>query len=86
MCLALPAEVVAVDADTEMATVSLGGVRKSISTALLDDLAPGQFVLVHVGYALNIVSEEEAQATLEAMQEAGLIDAAVAGHFQEERP
>ncbi|MFN3225482.1 MAG: HypC/HybG/HupF family hydrogenase formation chaperone [Hyphomicrobiales bacterium] len=83
MCLALPAEVIATDADQETAIVSLGGVKKTISTALLDTVAPGQFVLVHVGYALNLVSQEEADATLKAMQEAGLMDAAIAGNLQE---
>ncbi|MBO6674442.1 MAG: HypC/HybG/HupF family hydrogenase formation chaperone [Rhizobiales bacterium] len=83
MCLALPAEVITTDADQETAIVSLGGVKKTISTALLDTVAPGQFVLVHVGYALNLVSQEEADATLKAMQEAGLMDEAIAGNLQE---
>ncbi len=83
MCLALPAEVIAVDAETETATVSLGGVKKTISTALLETIEPGQFVLVHVGYALNLVSREEADATLRTMRDAGLIEAAVEGNLAE---
>ncbi len=81
MCLALPAEVIATNPAEETATVSLGGVRKTISTALLEAVEPGQFVLVHVGYALNLVSKEEADATLEAMREAGLMDDAIKGNL-----
>ena len=72
MCLALPAEIIATQPEAETATVSLGGVRKTISVALIDDPMPGEFVLVHVGYALNRISREEADATLAAMRSAGL--------------
>ena len=86
MCLALPAEVITVDAETETATVSLGGVKKTISTALLETVEPGQFVLVHVGYALNLVSREEADATLRTMREAGLMDDAIEGNLAGVQP
>lgn len=86
MCLALPAEVITTDATVETAVVSLGGVHKTISTALLERVEPGEFVLVHVGYALNLVSKQEADATLLAMQEAGLMDAAIAGNLEEAHP
>lgn len=69
MCLAIPAEVVAITEDQQTATVSLDGVRKDISLALLTEVEIGDFVLVHVGYALNKVSPEEAQRTLELMAE-----------------
>lgn len=72
MCLALPARVVSVESD-EMATVALEGVKKKISVALVDDVAVGDYVLVHVGYALHKVSEEEAQRTLAMMAEAGVL-------------
>ena len=77
MCLAIPAQVIELH-DESMATVSLGGVRKTISTALIDDLAIGEYVLVHVGYALHKVSEEEARRTLALMAEGGLLDAELA--------
>ena len=48
-----------------MALVELDGVRKEVSLALVDDVEENDFVLIHVGYALNKVSEEEAQLTLE---------------------
>ena len=71
MCLAIPAQVVSVNADSETAVVALGPVKKEISVALLDDIAPGDFVLVHVGYALHRVSPEEALRTLAMIREAG---------------
>ena len=74
MCLALPAEVLSIDGDD--AVVSLDGVRKRISLALVEDVAVGDFVLVHVGYALNRLSPEEAEKTLALMAEAGLTAAA----------
>ncbi len=71
MCLALPAEVVSIDRDKETAVVALGGVKKEISVALLDELSIGDFVLVHVGFALHKVSPEEAERTLKMIEEAG---------------
>ena len=67
MCLATPAEVVAITDDKQTATVSLEGVRKDISLALLDQVDIGDFVLVHVGYALNRISPDEAARTLALM-------------------
>ncbi len=71
MCLALPAEVVSIDRATEAAVVALGGVKKEVSIALLDELAVGDFVLVHVGFALHKVSPEEAARTLAMIRESG---------------
>ncbi len=71
MCLALPAEVVELN-DDEMAIVSLGGVRKEVSMALVDDVSVGDYVLIHVGYALNTISVEEAERTLAIFAEAGI--------------
>lgn len=70
MCLALPAEVIAIEG--EQATVDLGGVRKTISLALVQEVSVGDYVLVHVGYALGKVSPEEAERTLALFAEAGL--------------
>ncbi len=74
MCLALPAEIIAIEGD--MGKVNLGGVHKEISLALVEDVKVGDFVLVHVGYALNRVSPEEAERTLALFAEAGLGGAA----------
>jgi hydrogenase expression/formation protein HypC len=74
MCLALPAKVVAIDEATDMATVALGEVKKDVSLALVEDVQVDDFVLIHVGYALNKVSQEEAEQTLRLFAEAGLTD------------
>ncbi len=72
MCLAVPARVVAIDAMSDVATIALGEVRKDVSIALVDDVAIDDYVLVHVGFALNKISPEEARRTLEIMNEAGV--------------
>lgn len=63
MCLAIPARVVELGAD-DHAVVDLAGVRKEISLALVDNIAVGDYVIVHVGYALNKLDPEEAARTL----------------------
>jgi hydrogenase expression/formation protein HypC len=73
MCLAIPAEILELDPTTDMAVVSLDGVRRPVSLALLDDAEVGDYVLVHVGYALNRISPEEAAETLALMHEAGAL-------------
>jgi len=64
MCLAIPARVVEIP-EPDTAVVDLGGVRKKISLALLDGVVPGDYVIVHVGYALTRLDPEEAARTLE---------------------
>ncbi|PVV06321.1 MAG: hydrogenase assembly protein HupF [gamma proteobacterium symbiont of Ctena orbiculata] len=72
MCLAIPAKVVAIDEQGDNATVVLGEVKKEVSLALVEDVSVDDFVLIHVGYALNKVSEEEAEKTLQLFAQAGL--------------
>ncbi len=76
MCLALPVKVMELGA-AETAIVDLGGVRKEISLALLDDVKVGDYVILHVGYALSKLDPEEAQKTLALFAEmnAGEIEA-----------
>jgi hydrogenase expression/formation protein HypC len=76
MCLAIPARILELEQGSDQAVVSLGGVRKPVSLALVDDAAVGDYVLVHVGYALNKVSPEEAERTLALIRAAGDLDAA----------
>lgn len=64
MCLALPARVISLDASGQSGQVDLGGVRKTVSFALLDEVALGDHVIVHVGYALSHLDPEEAAHTL----------------------
>jgi len=63
MCLAIPVKVIEVGAD-DSAVVDLGGVKKQISLALLSDVKVGDYVILHVGYALTKVDPEEAEKTL----------------------
>ncbi len=63
MCLALPALVKELLPD-DLAMVQLGGVTKEISLALVEDVGVGDYVIVHVGYALSKVDPEEAEKTL----------------------
>jgi hydrogenase expression/formation protein HypC len=71
MCLAIPAQILDLDTLADVATVTLGGVRRPVSLALIEDAAIGDYVLVHVGYALNKISAEEAERTLAMMREIG---------------
>jgi len=71
MCLALPARVVALVAPDD-ALIDIGGVQKVVSLALVDDVAPGDYVIVHVGYALTRLDPVEAERTLRVFAEAGL--------------
>lgn len=74
MCLAIPARITQIDAAGENALVAIGAVTKEISLALVNDATVGDYVLVHVGYALNKLSEEEAEYTLRLIEEIGLFD------------
>jgi len=71
MCLAIPARVVDLP-EAGMALVDVGGVQKRISLALVDGVACGDYVIVHVGYALARLDPEEAQRTLETFAAADL--------------
>jgi hydrogenase expression/formation protein HypC len=73
MCLALPARVVELLPASE-GTIDLGGVRKRISLELVTDVQPGDYVIVHVGYALQKLDPAEAQRTLALFAESGLTD------------
>lgn len=70
MCLAIPAQVVELR-EGDNAVVDLAGVRKEISLALVDNVALGDYVIVHVGYALNKLDPEEAAKTLALFGEIG---------------
>lgn len=70
MCLAIPAEVTKLLPD-DMAVVSIDGVSKEISVALIENLAVGDYVIIHVGYALTKINAQEAQRMLELLREIG---------------
>jgi hydrogenase expression/formation protein HypC len=76
MCLAIPGQVVElVDEANRLARVEVGGVRRTVNVGLLDDedggARPGDWVLIHVGFALSKVDEDEAMATLRLLEEMG---------------
>lgn len=77
MCLAIPARIIQIDKNSDKALVDVGGVQKNVSLALVKDVSVGDYVLLHVGYALNIIDKNEAEKTLalfrEAQTETGLI-------------
>lgn len=70
MCLAIPARILELLSEGR-ARVDMGGVMKDISLALLADAAPGDWVIVHVGYALHKLDPAAAQETLRLFAEAG---------------
>jgi hydrogenase expression/formation protein HypC len=71
MCLAIPTRVVELLPDSQ-AVVDLGGVRKTISLDLVEGVAVGDYVIVHVGYALTRLDPVEAEQTLALMIQAGI--------------
>ena len=76
MCLAVPGQVVElVDTTNQLAIVDVVGVRRKVNVSLLGDddgdVAAGDWVLIHVGFALSKVDEDEAQATLALLAEMG---------------
>jgi len=71
MCLAIPIRVDAL-LPGRMARVTLGGVSKVVSIALVEDVRVGDYVLLHVGYALTRLDPDEAERTLTLMREAAV--------------
>ncbi len=70
MCLAVPAQVKQLHDDATV-TVDMGGVRQRVSVALLDGVVEGDYLIIHVGYALTKLDPEEAEATLQLLAAAG---------------
>ncbi len=72
MCLAIPTQITTID-DHQMSTVVLGGVERQISLVMTPEAQVGDYVLVHTGYAITLMSPEEAQASLETFAELAAI-------------
>ena len=70
MCLGIPAQIVELDQEG-LAKVEISGVRRSVSVALCPEAGVGDWVLVHVGFALSRIDEDEARRTLELLQQMG---------------
>ena len=74
MCLAIPGKIVEiVDAENSIAKVEVGGVRRNVNVGMLDreEAAVGNYVLVHVGFAMTRIDEHEAMETLRILEEIG---------------
>ena len=72
MCLGIPGQVVEwVDRENSIAKVDVSGVRRPVNLGLLDGVGVGDWVLIHVGFAMSHIDEEEAAATLKFLKELG---------------
>lgn len=77
MCLGIPGRILEVHEDhgLSMGTVDFGGVRREVCLAYVaDEVAPGDYAVVHVGFAISKVDEEEARRTFEVLQEMSQLD------------
>ena len=72
MCLAVPVQVVSIQGNE--AEVEIGGVRRRVSIYLTPEAKVGDYVLLHTGYALNVIDETEAQETLKLLMEMVVYD------------
>ena len=78
MCLAIPGKIVEiVDPENHLAKVDVGGVRRSVNTGMLDEdgINVGDYVLIHVGFAMSKIDEREAEETLRVLKEIGQYEA-----------
>lgn len=76
MCLAIPGQIVEiVDESNRLAKIDVAGVQRTVNIGLLDvngtSAGPGDWVLIHVGFALSKIDEQEAHATLQLLEEMG---------------
>jgi hydrogenase expression/formation protein HypC len=72
MCLGIPAQLVEmVDVDAGIAKAEISGVRRDVSVALCPEARAGDWVLVHVGFALSLIDERQALETLELLEQMG---------------
>jgi len=71
MCLGIPGKIIMIyeDHGTKMAKIDFGGVSREACIEVIPDAQPGDWTIVHAGFALSLLSEEEANETLEMLQE-----------------
>ena len=71
MCLAIPGKVLSIDSSVQptMGTVSFGGIQKSVCLEWLPDVKVDDYVIVHVGFAISKMDEQEAEETLKLIEE-----------------
>jgi len=88
MCLGIPGQVIELLADQpDLARVDVSGVRRAVNIGLLEgeDLGPGDWILIHVGFALSKIDEQEAKAALEFLESIGQAYADELAALQESR-
>ena len=73
MCLAIPGQIIRLAGDGA-AVCDIDGIERTVNVSLIERPVPGDWVIVHVGFALNRIDPEEAQRTLAALKAAGLHD------------
>ncbi|NTU81356.1 MAG: HypC/HybG/HupF family hydrogenase formation chaperone [Chloroflexales bacterium] len=76
MCLGIPGQIVEmVDEPNQIARVDVSGVKRNVNVALVrsEGIAPGDWVLIHVGFAMSKIDEREAQLTLDLLREMGAV-------------
>lgn len=71
MCLGIPGKIISINEDhgTKMAKIDFGGVEREACIEVIPEAKPGDWTIVHAGFALNLLSEEEAQETLDILRE-----------------
>lgn len=71
MCLGIPGKIISINEDhgTKMAKIDFGGVQREACIEVIPEAKPGDWTIVHAGFALNLLSEEEAQETLDILRE-----------------
>ena len=77
MCLAVPGKIISISGDeqlTKIAKVDFAGIRKDISVAYVPEAKIGDYVIVHVGFALSVIDEKEAQEIFEYIKEFDELD------------
>jgi hydrogenase expression/formation protein HypC len=77
LCLAIPGRVEAVleeGRETRTGRIDFGGVRRAVSLAFVPEAGPGDYVLVHAGFAISVVDESEARRVFDYLQEIGALD------------
>ena len=76
MCLAVPGKILSITGEDVLrsGTVSFGGIQKQVSLAYVPEAQTGDYVIVHVGFAISIVDENEAMQTFEYLKQMGELD------------
>lgn len=78
MCLAIPGKITTItnlmDESLRVGKVSFGGIKKEVNLSMVPDAREGDYVLVHVGVAISVIDEEEAQKTFDYLREMGELE------------